>query len=453
MSQITEFKLDPRDGTVAFERASGYTETFNLSESTSRRGLLLDAQLPNDAFAKKAVLTGSGWEGSLVQEPSVWYDAENKRYGMYYSGAGLGGIAYAFNTGHPLDDPWTKVGSGPIIPSTAHSYCYAEGRTLHLYTPISNNLAYYTASMDNPSALTFRGNVISGFPAGTSNWGNPSIVKDPNGGYSMFLELLEISSGSWRVGRWVSNSLAGPFTQSGAFPIASLHQGLRNGSVDQTGRFCGGSFVVYEDGGYTMIYHGGFANILKPTEFFKARSVDGNTWVVLNSGFPIMRRTAQFEDDQVADFHMVSGPHGDFGFWTGYNNNISSPVSAILGGQISYNPVQVNAGAVEWFETDRYLGAANLSNREWASFELSGNAVANLPIGAMGVRVRVTNSGTTTAGNSGSVTVTVRGSDRIIDPSNGAEVTTLTVPIGQTKTFVCRRFVGGATPRICWSVV
>lgn len=417
------------------------------------KGLLIDAQLPNDAFAKVVVLQGSGWEGTLVQEPSVWYDEANKRYGMYYNGAGLGGIAYAYNDGHPLNDPWVKVGSGPIIASTAHSYCHVEGRTLHLYTPVGSNLAYYTASMDSPQVLTLRGNAITGFPSGTDAWGNPSIVKDPDGRYSMFLELRQISTNAWRVGRWRSATLDGPFVQSGAFPIASLHEGLRNGSIDQAGRFCGGSFVVYEDGGYTMIYHGGFANILKPTEFFKARSVDGNTWVVLNGGFPIMRRTARFEDDQVADFHMVSGPHGDFAFWTGYNNNVDAPVSAILGGQISYNPVQVNAGAVEWFETDRYLGAANLVNREWASFELSSNAVANLPVAAIGVKVRVTNAGTTPNGTTGAVVVTSRNSDRIIDPANGNEVTTLNVPVGQTKTFVCRRFIGGAGAHVCWSVI
>lgn len=33
MSQITEFKMDPRDGTCTFERANGKIETFNLSNS------------------------------------------------------------------------------------------------------------------------------------------------------------------------------------------------------------------------------------------------------------------------------------------------------------------------------------------------------------------------------------------------------------------------------------
>jgi hypothetical protein len=166
-----------------------------------------------------------------------------------------------------------------------------------------------------------------------------------------------------------------------------------------------------------------------------------------------MRRTAKYEDDQVADFHLVNGPHGSFGFWTGYNNNVDASTSAIIGGQISYDLVQYNAGSVEWFETDRYLGAANLSNREWASFELTSNAAGNLPVAAIGVRVRVTNAGTTPNGTTGAVVVTSRNSDRIIDPSNGNEVTTLNVPVGQTRTFVCRRFIGGAGAHVCWSVL
>lgn len=81
MSQITEFKMDPRDGTCTFERADGSIESFNLSAVVGGtvRGKLLDAQLPNDAFAKTVVLTGSGWEGTLVQEPSVWYDSVQKK--------------------------------------------------------------------------------------------------------------------------------------------------------------------------------------------------------------------------------------------------------------------------------------------------------------------------------------------------------------------------------------
>lgn len=36
MSQITEFKLDPRDGTATFERANGQVESFNLSNTVVR---------------------------------------------------------------------------------------------------------------------------------------------------------------------------------------------------------------------------------------------------------------------------------------------------------------------------------------------------------------------------------------------------------------------------------
>lgn len=47
MSEITEFKLDPRDGTASFERANGSVESFNLSNTVVRNPSTGSLQTPD----------------------------------------------------------------------------------------------------------------------------------------------------------------------------------------------------------------------------------------------------------------------------------------------------------------------------------------------------------------------------------------------------------------------
>lgn len=58
MSQITEFKLDPRDGTASFERANGSVESFNLSNTVVRNPSTRSLQTPDGQVVGGGVAIG-----------------------------------------------------------------------------------------------------------------------------------------------------------------------------------------------------------------------------------------------------------------------------------------------------------------------------------------------------------------------------------------------------------
>lgn len=416
---------------------------------------LLYAEVPNDGYIKRPVLQATQvWETTIVQEPTVWYDTANQRWGMYYTGGPTAGIAYAFNAGNPYLDPWTKVNlAAPAVANTAHSFAYVDeaARLLYVYTPVNSNLALYRASMDSPQNLTFVANVMA-LPASAVAWGNPYVVREPNGTFTLFIELRETASNLWRIGIARSNSLTGPFTL-GTFPLTSLFNGIKNGSTTQTGTFCGGAHVQRTASGYVMWYHGGVETLLVPTEVYKAVSTDGENWIVLNGGFPVLRRTTFFEDDQVADINFATGKQGTFAFWTGYNNSLFSPRAVVMCAPVVFTQQTSNAGNVQFYETGRYLGPATLANREWGTFEVTSATTVTLPVGALGMSARVSQTGTTNNGTTGTLTVTAQGTDRIIDPATGNEVASIALTTGQTRTFYCKRFIGGGSAHVCWTVI
>lgn len=74
MSQITEFKLDPRDGTATFERANGQVESFNLSNTVLRdpltqRLVTPDGQAVGVALARPSGIYARKPYGTLSFEP------------------------------------------------------------------------------------------------------------------------------------------------------------------------------------------------------------------------------------------------------------------------------------------------------------------------------------------------------------------------------------------------
>lgn len=153
MSQITEFKLDPRDGTATFERANGQVESFNLSNTVLRDPLTRQLVTP---------------DGKSVGGVSLWSGRAPSRLLPSNSNANIGAAASnvtGFRTvlmQHPAIRPFSGVWLRFAHFNTAAGLTLQAARVtstpVHLTTPNDNGSLVWSAANAarvNGAALPF----------------------------------------------------------------------------------------------------------------------------------------------------------------------------------------------------------------------------------------------------------------------------------------------------------
>jgi hypothetical protein len=288
---------------------------------------LQDMTVSPDPGERAQILTaGGGFEGTVVQEPQVFYDGG--KYHMYYSCNGTTPrIAYAYCAGDPtVAANWVKPGAASLGQGTGgeagkayHSGVYVEGSTIYVTYTSDTTIKYATANLSTPGTLTYQGVLltlgqVSGSP---TQFGNSRISKD---GSTYFLDY-DCNADNWQTGYATASAVGGAYTNvmtqgklQSLWPGQPAAGGLYNGSPVAQG---GNVHIVKEGTGWVAYYHAGPKVIGSiPTDGYKATSTDRQVWTPLHNGLPFMRRAAFAEVDQVADLCPVQGPSGSWYLFT-----------------------------------------------------------------------------------------------------------------------------------------
>lgn len=284
-------------------------------------GTLWSQMQVSPAPADRHVIIDNGvGEGNWIQEPQLWVHAG--RLHMLYSASG--GIRHAVCAvdADPLDAAsWIKSGvvigsgTGGETGGAAHAGIYIEGDTLYCYYMPSGtqHLDVATADLDNPTAFTRVGNVLTP-PVGTQvPLANPFLLKLGEGSYAFYFEASMIGpSFTWQTGRAVGTSPLGPFTD----PIIPLPGLSPNPGKATTSNL----HVIAENDGYVGFFHSGWGEFqvstVRPTVGYLASSADGITWKVEDNGYPLVRLAHAGEVDQVADLFPVEYEGERYLFWS-----------------------------------------------------------------------------------------------------------------------------------------
>lgn len=297
-------------------------------------------RIPAGQADRSIVLTADQtWEGTVVQEPNVWYDPVAALWKMIYTGnytsAALG---YATAT-NPLG-PWTKhgkilgEGAGGEAGAVGHSNVYIEGTTGYIYYPSAlggGTLKVATFAVSDPTTITLVGNVLA--PAGTAlGIVNSSLIKRGTNDYVMLFESSVSNPEQWRTGYATATSPTGTFT-IGTFPLPTLQH--------STGAY-GGPCLTKEGSSYVNIYHAcPIANTNVPTLIYRATSADLVTWT--QDAGVMVRRVATVEHDQVADPSLAYSQNGSpYLFWSAMDN--TAPAGHIMASPASASVQQYDGG-------------------------------------------------------------------------------------------------------------
>lgn len=270
-------------------------------------------------------------EASSCQEPSVW--VANGRYNVLYT-VGGGGLAYAWCS--DTEDPtvaanWTKTdaivlgqGAGGFAGAVAHAAVYVEGATLYTYFPDGNDIRVATAAIADPTTWATQAAVVFSAPAGvTTMGGNPFVVLDGTD-YRMTFDFLDSEGLGWQTGIATGASPTGVFAAT-VYPLTSL----RAGSGGRA-KAVGGCWLAKEGSTWVLYFHA-MPPVGLPSDIYRAFNDDltADTWTLDNNGYPIIRRVAVEEVDQVADVTLVESPNGQwYAFWTGADNTTAFNIMA-----------------------------------------------------------------------------------------------------------------------------
>jgi len=261
------------------------------------------------------------------QEPSIV--RHGGKFHMFY---GLPGSGVIHRECLEANDPtvtanWSAA-SATVLSGLSHQSLYIEGENLYLYAVdvATENIKVATGTTANWTAFTVQPTAAMTAPIGnqpSSATGNTYLVKRGEGDYVMFVEanwsgiVNGVSVGMWQTWAATGTSPAGPFTKTSVDPLVSLRP---------LGRGMAGGPSVYREGDqWVMIFHGtGSEGAVIPTEMYRAVNtgdLHADTWTVLGSGRPFMRRAHEREVDQVADGAACDGLDGAmYLFYSGNQN-------------------------------------------------------------------------------------------------------------------------------------
>jgi hypothetical protein len=268
------------------------------------------------------------YEGTTVQEASVWYDGTY--YNMLYTGnTGLTSVGLCLaRAKHPLG-PWTKhgrvigQGAGGIAGKAYHSTVYVEGTTL--YCTYTNDTAFLLATADISDPLTWTGQGAILTPSGSTPLGNSVIIKDLTAPAAERYKLwFDASYNNWQDGFAVASTPAGPYTMV-QLPITSMWPDAVSQAGGPGGQG-GGGWFGREGNDWIQYFHAGPKVVGSvPTEMYRATSTDLVNWTIDNNRQPIIRRMDTGEVDQIADAFLFQSPTGQwFIVWEGYDNAAST---------------------------------------------------------------------------------------------------------------------------------
>lgn len=405
---------------------------------------LKDVRIPNGIADRKPIITPTQtWEGAYCNEPNIWYDATDALtpWHMIYTGGSSGTSALGYAKAPTPFGPWTKYASNPVLGQGGsgfahgafHSNIYIEGSTIYCtFTDAAamGTIKVATAALSNPTAWTVQGSAALGaLPPGATDFGNSNLLKVGTGNYIMFFDAL---SSNWQAGFATGSSPLGPFTTV-QFPISAIW-------VDAKYQSGGGICSFLENGSYIIYYHLGPLNTGTPTDGFRAFTDDLVNWTVDLNGYPLLKRMAPYEVDQVADLFLAQGPNeGWWAVWSAMDN--ASQVSAIMCAPVyptmkrwdgyAWANIESVSDAQAGLDYVRVMNvqtaAYTLNAREDAAFDpTSGNLTATLPHAAKGSFCRVTHA----SASVNTVSCALQGTDAIL----GSAVTLAT---GTTATFYC----------------
>ncbi len=264
---------------------------------------------------RQVALAPAGWEGTALQEPTVWWDGS--QWNMIYSGnwGASEALGWATSPSLPGVGLWARQGT-QILP---HATCNGRANvfidtdgTFYLYFPDSSgDLGCATGS---PTDLTVHTGVFS--PTGrdpATSIQNSTVIND-NGVYRMLFEAVK--DASFQTGSAHASNPLGPWTQD-TFPLSTLRV-----ASDAGGGMYGGPWLTKQGSTYINWYHAcPFPASGAPTDIYRATSQDFVTWT--HDASPrIAREINPPEFDQVTDPCLVTDPATGlvYCFWAGVNN-------------------------------------------------------------------------------------------------------------------------------------
>jgi len=306
------------DQGMVYSNGSSWLPFSNVGYPAS--SLLVNLEFPDTPSNKYVAFQGvNSWEGTCVQEPTVWY--HNGLYYMTYTG-GYTNPRIGLASAPTLFGPWTRQanpilggGYGGYANGAAHSYVYIQGSTGYIYfvdPGASTVLRVATFNVNTPQTVTTNAMTWSLPNTGTA-WGNVAVIQD-GGNLYMMLEC-STSAISWQMGFAKLSSPLGTMTVV-QFPITSLQNSLVNSTATASGPWFareGNQFVLY--------MHAGLIGTL-PDDIYRAISTDLVNWTFTNNGYPVIGRCHPYEVDQAADMQLCQDVASGawVGFWTGFNN-------------------------------------------------------------------------------------------------------------------------------------
>lgn len=422
---------------------------------------LLDARPMAGVDDRSIVLNATvGWEGTGLQEPTVWYNTATNQYNMLYAGNFTTARIGFASAPHPKG-PWTKFSGNPVIGGGAASFAnnayhgtiYIEGGTLYFYfvdATANTTINVATSTMANPTVWTTSGlgnPVVSTF-FNTSSFGSPRVFKLAPSSYVMFLEAA-YDSAAFQMTMLTATNPLGPWTVLNypmytLWPNPQVNQGATNGGIYGT---VSGAQVFQEGNTFIMYYHGGADNPYGayPTFVYRAYTTDPAlmNWTVDLVNQPFIRQVKVDETEQIANVAMVQDPGQGWWAFYGSNNNEGFTVGNInvmrlqqtlkQWDGVQWSPiVQVPTGngyALDLYQTAVLTAAYIAVNQDEVNIDpgTTANMAVNLPRAAANAVVRINNVGNGT----GSVLPTATGGDAI---TSGAVALTK----GQSGIYRCK---------------
>lgn len=281
------------------------------------------------------------WEGTSIQEVSVWFDPDTGLFKWLYSG-GWNNEALGFATSrHPLG-PLTKYAANPVLGQGAGGEAGQVGRSSVFVDDDGTEYIYYTTTLLAGGDLyvatgplpevTLHGVVLAHTTTATAIQ-NTSVVK-VGSTYHMIFESRASTGAQWQMGHATATSPLGPFTVQ-AFPLPTLQRG--------TGVY-GGPFLTVENGEQVLLYHASTSSTL-PTDIYRATATDFETWTQ-DATAVVTRVVDPPEHDQAADPCLLIGPWGAYLLWEGVNN--TTGVSEIMATRLTNDPPQWTDGQA-WY--------------------------------------------------------------------------------------------------------
>lgn len=434
---------------------------------------LADARFPQHPGDTQVVLDGG--TSTAMQEPNVW-TYQNAAYILVNYGGAQFVFRKFYGPDKPLDDPsvpWTNLGQvlgngfGGEASPAVHAGLYVEGTDLYAFYVNSNSssttLFVARSNMATPTVWAKLGAVLTktgGVLNGLSGFGNSAVFKDTNGVYTLLFEgLFGSASDGWLTGMAECASISGTYTVvAGNLPslskaqvygttLAAPYPVPTNGFLEGQRAFYSCGPVVYENGQYVQLFHGGevsSGDTTPQSEIYRATSKNKYLWQVDLYGYPVHRRNDhRWEIDQCADIFPVNIDGVWWGFWTAASNQNGRFVVKMA----PLSPTtKVYSGGV-WVALHQQGGDGSSTRglRERTRYAISGQPLypfddvaidpgttvgfgVVLPYASKGCEVRMAN----TAAATGTIAVTAQSGDTILGV-NAA------ITVGQLVTYKCLR--------------